>query len=205
MSFINQLANKNLLEDLTINDQLNVGNVVNTKNLVISQKNTLLPDAELDGTFLKPFTEPLDADTDEEIDLYEKISRIDAKNDANTLIHAKYDANTLLHANNASAIATRYTKGETDSYFARNTNPYITGDIYIRRWFRGPFESLYSKLSTKVDDAQLGNYVTLEESETALSAKADLSVLTNDYVTKDQPTFNLTESDRLYVEKNPLE
>ena len=126
MSFINQLANKKLLEDSTINDQLNVGNVVNTKNLVISQKNTLLPDAELDGTLLKTFTEPLDANNDEEIDLYEKISRIDAKN----------DANTLLHANNASAIATRNTKGQTDSMFARSTNPCITGDINIREdWF----------------------------------------------------------------------
>jgi len=101
MSFINKLANNSLLDNVTINNQLNVGDEINTQDLVISRKITLLPEAELDGNFLKTFT-----DNDEEIDLYEKISRIDAKN----------DANTVLHANNASAIATRYTKGETDSY-----------------------------------------------------------------------------------------
>ena len=191
MSFINKLANNSLLDNVTINNQLNVGDEINTQDLVISRKITLLPEAQLDGNFLKTFT-----DNDEEIDLYEKISRIDAKN----------DANTVLHANNASAIATRYTKGETDSYFARNTNPYITGDIYIRTAYRSPYESLDGKFSAKVDDAQLGNYVTLEESETALSSKVDVSVLTADYVTKEEPTFNLTESDRLYVEKkHPLE
>ena len=89
--------------------------------------------------------------------------------------------------------------------FARSTDPYITGDINIRDDMSSSFETLDSILSTKVDDAQLGNYVTLEESETALALKADLSVLTNDYVTKNQPEFNLTESDRLNEEKNPLE
>ena len=89
--------------------------------------------------------------------------------------------------------------------FAKNTDPYITGDINIRDDISSSFETLDSILSTKVDDAQLGNYVTLEESETALALKADLSLLTNDYVTKDEPTFSLTESDRLNEEKNPLE
>ena len=139
MSFINKLANNSLLDNVTINNQLNVGDRINTQDLIISRKIALLPEAELDGNFLKTFT-----DNDEEIDLYEKISRIDAKN----------DANTLLNANNASAIATRYTKGQTDSMFARDTNPYITGDIYIRTAYFSPYESLYGKLSTKVDDAQ---------------------------------------------------
>jgi hypothetical protein len=89
--------------------------------------------------------------------------------------------------------------------FARDTDPYITGDINIREDWFSPYESLYGKLSTKVDDAQLGNYVSLEESETALSAKADISVLTENYVTKDEPTFNLTESDRYNEIRNPLE
>ena len=190
MSFINKLANNSLLDDVTINNQLNVGNEINTQDLVISRKITLLPDAELEGSFLKPFL-----DNEEELDLYEKMSRIDAKN----------DANTLLNANNASAIATRYTKGQTDSMFARDTDPYITGDINIREDWFSPYESLYGKLSTKVDDAQLGNYVSLEESETALSAKADISVLTENYVTKDEPKFNLTESDRYNEIRNPLE
>ena len=74
MSFINVLANKNLLEDLTVNDHLLVGNEVTAKDLVISRKITLLPDAEFEGTFLKTFTEPLDADNGEEIYLYQKIS-----------------------------------------------------------------------------------------------------------------------------------
>jgi hypothetical protein len=89
--------------------------------------------------------------------------------------------------------------------FAKNTDPYITGDMNIRDDMSSSFETLESILSTKVDDAQLGDYVTLDESDEALSLKADLSVLTNDYVTKDLPTFNLTESDRLNEEKNPLE
>jgi hypothetical protein len=50
MSFINQLANQNLLEDLTVNDQLNIGNKVTTKDLV-SREITLLPDAIFEGTF----------------------------------------------------------------------------------------------------------------------------------------------------------
>ena len=126
--------------------------MVNTKNIVISQKITLLPDAEFEGSFLKTFTEPLDEDTNEDIDLYKKIARIDTK----------IAANNLQHANNAAAISTRYTKGQTDSMFARNTNPYITGDINIRDDLSTPFESLFSKLSTKVDDAQLENYSILE-------------------------------------------
>ena len=130
MSFINKLANNSLLDNVTINNQLNVGDQINTQDLVISRKITLLPEAELDGNFLKTFT-----DNDEEIDLYEKIERIDAKN----------DSNTLLNANNASAIATRYTKGQTDSMFARNTNPYITGDINIREDWFSRYESLYGK------------------------------------------------------------
>jgi len=139
MSFINKLANNSLLDDLIINDSLLVGNKMNTNNIVISEKITLLPDAELEGSFLKPFL-----DNEEEIDLYEKIARIDTK----------IDANNLQHANNASAIATRYTKGQTDSMFASDTNPYITGDKYIRTAYFSPYESLYGKLSTKVDDAQ---------------------------------------------------
>ena len=89
--------------------------------------------------------------------------------------------------------------------FAKSTDPYITGDINIRDDISTPFETLDSILSTKVDLAQLGNYVTIDESDTALAFKANLSVLTNDYVTEDEPEFNLTESDRLNEEKNPLE
>jgi hypothetical protein len=89
--------------------------------------------------------------------------------------------------------------------FARSTQPYITGDIHIRENMSSTFETLDSILSTKVNDAQLANYVSLEESETALALKADISVLTDDYVTKNQPEFNLKQSDRLNVEKNPLE
>ena len=195
MSFINKLANNSLLDNVKINNQLNVGNKINTKNIVISEKITLLPDAELDGYFLKTFTEPLDENTNEEIDLYEKISRIDNK----------ISTNTLQHANNASAISTRYTKGQSDTLFATSTDPYITGSINIRYDGSSSFETLDSMLSTKVDDSQLANYVTLEESYTALALKADISVLTNDYVTKDEPEFNLTESDILNEEKSPLE
>ena len=39
MSFINKLANNSQLDNLTINNQLNVGNEINTKNIVISKKN----------------------------------------------------------------------------------------------------------------------------------------------------------------------
>jgi hypothetical protein len=72
MSFINVLANKELLEGLTVNDHLTVGNEVTTKDLIISRKITLLPDAAFEGSFLQTFTEPLDADNNEKIDLYEK-------------------------------------------------------------------------------------------------------------------------------------
>ena len=195
MSFINKLANNSLLDNVKINDSLLVGNEINTQNIVISKKITLLPDTELEGTFLKTFTEPLDEDTNEEIDLHEKIARIDTK----------IATNTLQHANNASAISTRYTKGQTDSMFARSTDPYITENINIRDDISSSFETLDSILSTKVDDAQLGNYISLEEADTALALKADISVLTNDYVTKYHPEFNLTDSDRLNEEKNPLE
>jgi len=99
MSFINRLANNNLLENVKINENLIVGNQINTKNIIISEKITILPDAEIEGSFLETFTEPLDEDTNEEIDLYEKNSRIDNK----------ISTNTLQHANNASAISTRYT------------------------------------------------------------------------------------------------
>jgi len=85
--------------------------------------------------------------------------------------------------------------------FARSTDPYITGDIFIRDDMSTPFETLDSILSTKVDVAQLDNYSTLED----LSAKADLSVLTADYVTKNMPEFLLTESDRYNEIRNPLE
>jgi len=51
----------------------------------------------------------------------------------------------------------------------------------------------------------LGNYISLEEADIALSAKADLSVLTNDYVTKYHPEFNLTQSDRLNEEQHALQ
>ena len=165
--------------------------MVNTKNIVISQKITLLPDAEFEGSFLKTFSEPSDEDTNEDIDLCEKTARIDTK----------IAANNLQNGNNAAAISTRHTKGQTDSMFARNTNPYITGDINIRDDMSTPFESLFSKLSTKVDDAQLENYTTLEK----LSAKADLSVSTADYVTKNKPEFLLTESDRYNEIGNSLE
>jgi len=191
MSFINRLANNSLLDNVKINDSLLVGNEINTQNIVISKKITLLPDAELDGTFLKTFTEPLDEDTNEYRDLYEKIARIDTK----------IDANNLQTGNNAAAISTRYTKGQTDSMFARSTDPYITGDINIRNDMSTPFETLDSILSTKVDVAQLDNYSTLE----VLSAKADLSVLTADYVTKNMPEFLLTESERYNEIRNPLE
>ena len=76
MSFINKLANGNLLDNLTINHRVNVGDVVNTKNIVISEKITLLPDAEIEGYFLKTFSEPLDEDTNEVIDLYEKLHEL---------------------------------------------------------------------------------------------------------------------------------
>ena len=183
------MANNNLLENVKINESRIVGNEIITKNIVISEKITILKDAELDGTFLKTFTEPLDEDTNEEIDLYEKIARIDTK----------ISTHTLQHANNASAIATRYTKGQTDSMFAKNTDPYITGNIFIRDDMWSSFKTLDSILSTKVDDAQLGNFVTLEESYTALALKADISLLTNDYVTKNMPEFLLTEIYR-YIE-----
>ena len=147
MSFINRIANNNLLENVKINESLIVGNEINTKNIVTSEKITLLKDVELDGTFLKTFTEPLDEATNEEIDLYEKISRIDTK----------ISTNTLQHANNAAAISTRYTKGQTDSMFAKNTDPYITGNINIRDDMWSSFETLDSILSTKVDVAQLDN------------------------------------------------
>jgi len=195
MSFINRLANNNLLENVKIDETLIVGNEINTKNIIISERITILPDAEIEGSFLETFTEALDENTNEEISLYEKIARIDAK----------ISTNTLQHANNASAIATRYTKGQTDSMFAKSTDPYITGNISIRDDISSSFETLDSKLSTKVDVSQLGNYVTIDDSDTDLALKADLSVLTNYYVTKDEPEFNLTESDRLNEEKNPLE
>ena len=111
MSFINRLANGNLLDNLTINNRLYVGEVVNTKNIVILEKITLLPDAEIEGYFLKTFSEPLDEDTNEDIDLYEKIARIGTK----------ISTNTLQNGNNAAAISTRYTKGQTDALFAKNT------------------------------------------------------------------------------------
>jgi len=195
MSFINRLANNNLLENVKINETLIVGNEINTKNIIISDRLTILPDAEIEGSFLETFTEPLDENTNEEIDLYEKIARIDTK----------ISTNTLQHANNASAIATRYTKGQTDTLFAKSTDPYITGDINIRYDGSSSFETFDSILSKKVDDSQLGNYVTIDDSDTALALKADISALTNDYVTKDEPEFNLTESDRLNEEKSPLE
>jgi len=44
----------------------------------------------------------------------------------------------------------------------------------------------------------------MKEVDIALSTKADLSV-PNDYVTKEQPEFNLTGSDRLNEKKHPLE
>ena len=161
MSFINKLANGNLLDNLTINNRLNVGDVVNTKNIVISDKITLHQDAEIEGYFLKTFSEPLDEDTNEVIDLYEKIARIDTK----------ISTNTLQHANNASAIATRYTKGQTDSMFAKSTDPYITGNISIRDDISSSFETLDSKLSTKVDVSQLGNYVTIDDSDSTKRVK----------------------------------
>ena len=71
--------------------------MVNTKNIEISQKITLLPDAEFEGSFLKTVTEPLDEDTNEDIDLCEKIARIDTK----------IAANNLQNGNNAAAISTR--------------------------------------------------------------------------------------------------
>jgi hypothetical protein len=51
----------------------------------------------------------------------------------------------------------------------------------------------------------LGNYISLEEADTALALKADISVLTNDYVTRNQPEFNLTENDRYNEIRSPLE
>jgi len=134
MSFINRLANNNLLENVKINETLVVGNEINTKNIIISERITILPDAEIEGSFLETFTEPLDENTNEEIDLYEKNSRIDNK----------ISTNTIQHANNASAISTRYTKGQTDSMFAKNTDPYITGNISIRDDMWSSFETLDS-------------------------------------------------------------
>jgi len=46
--------------------------------------------------------------------------------------------------------------------------------------------------------------MSTEEADIAFSAKADLSLLTNYYVTKYQPRFNLTESDRSNEEMYPL-
>jgi len=76
MSFINKLANNSLLDNVTINNQLNVGNEINTKNIVISEKITLLPDAEIEGYFLKTFTEALDKNTNEEIDLHGRLQEL---------------------------------------------------------------------------------------------------------------------------------
>ena len=76
MSFINRSANNNLLENVKINEILIVGNQINTKNIIISERITILPDAEIEGSFLETFTEPLDENTNEEIDLYEKIHEL---------------------------------------------------------------------------------------------------------------------------------
>lgn len=54
------------------------------------------------------------------------------------------------------------------------------------------------------DKSRWSNYISNEEADIASALKADVEVLTNDYVTKDQPEFNLTESNRLNEEKNPL-
>ena len=76
MSFINRLANNNLLENVKINENLIVGNQINTKNIIISDRITILPDAEIEGSFLETFTEPLDENTNEEISLYEKLHEL---------------------------------------------------------------------------------------------------------------------------------
>jgi hypothetical protein len=67
---------------------------------------------------------------------------------------SKEDANTVQHANNASAIATRYTKTQTDSLFARNTDPWITGENNIRDDMWSPFETIEYKLSAKIVEAR---------------------------------------------------
>ena len=126
--------------DRYVNDDLNVGKEISTQDQVISIKVTPSPDATFEGSFLQTFNEPLDADDDEEVDLYEQIARMDIKT----------VDNTIQHANNASAIATRYTKSQTDSLLAKHTDPSITGDINIREGMRSPIEPLNERSATKL-------------------------------------------------------
>lgn len=49
---------------------------------------------------------------------------------------------------------------------------------------RSPVELLNGRLAAKVNESRLADYTTLEEVDIALALAADVSALTNDYVTK---------------------
>lgn len=65
--------------------------------------------------------------------------------------------------------------------------------------------SIDDALENKIDEEMLANYTTLDDVSSLLAFKADVTVLTNDYVPTDNPESNLTESDRLDEEKHPRE
>ena len=118
MTFINILNKKSHVEDLKVNDNLLVGKSISTNELVVSGKLTVLESATVEG-LIATFTEDLDDETTEEVDLYEKVSRIDE------LIKT----NTLAHYTNAAAISTRYTKTQSDALFSTLRND-VAGIAY---------------------------------------------------------------------------
>ena len=181
MSFINILANNQLLEDLEVKDNLSVGNQSTLKKLQITDNITLSETGSFSGKFINDFVESLDDDTTETIDLYEKIQRIDTR----------INNNSTAHINNAGAISSRYTKTEADNKFATKTNAQFTGDISIRENASSQYETLNDKLASKVDSTTLTtNHYTKTEMNTKLTDKADADDL-NNHALKLNPSFKI--------------
>ena len=192
MSFINILANNQLLEDLEVRDNCLIGNSTTTKKLVINESITLSETGSFSGKFINDFVESLDEDTTETIDLYEKILRIDNR----------INANSTAHINNAGAIASRYTKTEADDKFAPKLNAQFTGDISIRENADAQYETLNSKLASKVDSTTLAtNHYTKTQMNTKLADKANTTDL-DDYALKQNPSFKIIPDWRLDEEGN---
>jgi hypothetical protein len=63
MSLINILNNKEELENLNINENLTIGNLTKTQDLIVCRKITLLDTATCEDSFLQNFVEDLDAET----------------------------------------------------------------------------------------------------------------------------------------------
>jgi hypothetical protein len=199
MSFINVIANHSLKEDLEVNDTLTVDNQINSKNILITGSIKLANDATFEGRFIDNYTETtrtidsegLETELIEEINLSEKIERIESK----------INTNVLAHTNNAASIATRYTKTQADANFVNSSDAKVTGELNIRADLTDNYTTLTSMLGQKVDNNTLTNsYTTTTDMNASLDDKVDVLNFASTYLSALAPKANPSFTGSLTVD-----